>query len=82
MTITCVDRYVISFPNSPSKLLALLSSYLSILTQGGDTHKMFKHLDDDDSGHLTDEEMYTLVGVPKGHEVHNLPLCTLMIDNL
>ena len=35
---------------------------------GGDTHAMFAHLDDDESGHLSDEEMYTILGAPKGEE--------------
>ena len=30
---------------------------------------MFATLDHDESGHLSDEEMYGLVGVPKGHKV-------------
>ena len=35
---------------------------------GGDTHAMFAHLDDDESGHLSDEEMYTILGAPRGEE--------------
>jgi hypothetical protein len=33
---------------------------------------MFAHVDDDESGHLSDDEMYTLLGVPKGKDVRDL----------
>ena len=37
--------------------------------QDGDTHKIFAHVDADESGHLTHEELYHLLGVPKGEPV-------------
>ena len=37
--------------------------------QDGDTHKMFAHVDVDESGHLTHDELYHLLGVPKGEPI-------------
>ena len=37
--------------------------------QDGDTHKMFAHVDTDESGHLTHDELYYLLGVPKTESV-------------
>ena len=33
---------------------------------GGDQHAMFDKLDDDDNGHMNDEELYMMFGAPKG----------------
>ena len=48
----------------------------------GDTHAMFAHHDDDQSGHLSEEELYTLLGVPKVRRLMRDTSCCFLLSLL
>ena len=50
-------------------LMSAMGGSVYARLQDGDTHKIFAHVDADESGHLTHEELYHLLGVPKGEPV-------------
>ena len=52
----------------------------TVLTDPYVVIQLFAHIDADDSGHLTHEELYHLLGVPKGVPVVSMPQSTPQLD--